>query len=234
MSIVTNQLFDTHNVSVFKIPPGDVSLSRWETKGSNVVWRGSLRLIEEEEVAEDDSRVEKEPYQVLRLKLDFYNQESTGGLSDEFNELGKEHVWAESWYNPFRELGIECSIANDGGDAVKMTPESPKYYRIVLQLPGSGYHPFPQKKASEKQSVLQVALGMKFEDSFNAMSFSESIGIYRRRFKAYQEKYLYDKHLSKLQHKILNDLTISEKESRENTPASDDDDFGNFVSSSYD
>lgn len=237
MSIVSHELFDTHNVLVFKIPPGEVSLSRWETKGPNVVWKGSLRLIEEEEEEEEhaeDAVSKKEPYQRLRLKLEFYNKDPSGGLLDDFTGIGQESVWAEAWFNPFRELSIDCSVANDGNETIKMTPESPKYYRAVLQLPGSGYHPFPLQKASSKQSVLQVALGMKFDDSFNAMSFSESIGIYRRRFKAYQEKFIYDKHLTNLQHKIINELNISEKELREITPCSDDDDFGNFVSSSYD
>lgn len=233
MSVVSHQLFDTHNVLVFKIPPGEVSLRRWETKGDNVVWRGSLRLLEVEE-DDNDGNSKKEPYQLLRLKLELYRKDLAEGLVDNLTEGGNESIWAEAWYNPFRELSIDCSVANDGEDSIQMVPESSKYYRVVLQLPRSGYHPFSIKRTSTKQSVLQVALGLKFEDSFNAMSFSESIGIYRRRFKAYQEKYLYDQHLSRLQHKIVNDLTISEKELRENTPASDDDDFGNFVGSSYD
>lgn len=233
MSIVSHLILNLLNVLVFKIPPGEVSLRRWETKGENVVWRGKLRLLEVEE-DDNDENSKKEPYQLLRLKLELYRKDPAEGLVDNLTEGGNEGIWAEAWYNPFRELGIDCSVANDGEDSIQMVPESAKYYRVVLQLPRSGYHPFLVKRASNKQSVLQVALGMKFQDSFDAMTFAEGIGIYRRRFKAYQEKYLYDKHLSRLQHKIVNDLTISEKELRENTPASDDDDFGNFVSSSYD
>lgn len=89
--------------------------------------------------------------------------------------------------------------------------------------------------ASKKQSVLQIALGLKFEDSFNAMSFSESLGIYRRRFKAFHEKFLYDQHLTSLHHRIINELNVSDRELREHTPVlEDDDEFGNFVGSSYD
>lgn len=234
MSTVTNQLFDTNNVLVFRIPPGSVLVSKWDTKGSNVVWRGGLRLIEEEEIIEDESKDKREAYQLLRLKIHLYNEGGSKLLLRDSQDSEQDEIWAEAWYNPFRELGIECSIANDGGEAIEMSDESLKFYKIVVQLPGSGYHPFPLNKSSTKRSVLQVALGLKFENSFDATSFSESLGIYKRRFKAFQEKQLYDKHLSTLQQRVLNNLTIEDKELRENTPASDDDDFGNFVGSSYD
>lgn len=233
MSIVSNQLFDTHKVLVFKIPPGEVTLPRWDTKEQNVVWKGNLRLIEEEETIEDE--IEKEPYELLRLKLEFYNADKADPLLDNIEGFDKSQVWAEAWFNPFREQGIDWAIANDKDDTIKMTPESPKYYKVVLQLPGSGYHPFSFKMASKKQSVLQIALGLKFEDSFNAMSFSESLGIYRRRFKAFHEKFLYDQHLTSLHHRIINELNVSDRELREHTPVlEDDDEFGNFVGSSYD
>lgn len=119
MSIVSNQLFDTHKVLVFKIPPGEVTLPRWDTKEQNVVWKGNLRLIEEEETIEDE--IEKEPYELLRLKLEFYNADKADPLLDNIEGFDKSQVWAEAWFNPFREQGIDWAIANDKDDTIKMT-----------------------------------------------------------------------------------------------------------------
>lgn len=225
MTVISNSLFSTHNVVVFKIPPGDISLSKWNTTNSNYIWKGSLRLIEQEMVQDDIA-----PYKGLRLKLELFNNEKLTLLLEDFTEVETEVQWAEVWYNPPLDGGF--SIANNGDETIKMTPESPKYYKIITQLPGTGYHPF---EVPAKDPILQVALGLKFEDSFSAVTFVESMGIYRRRFRNVQDKYQYDKHLLTLQQKILSGLRVQD-ESREPTPGSDfdDDDFGNFVGSSYD
>lgn len=233
MSIVSNQLFSTHNIVVFRIPPGELSLSKWNTDKSNIVWKGSLRLTEQE-LIEDDDLDNIEPCQLLRLKLLLYNKDRSSPLLEEFIGSEKDSPWAEVWYNPFPEADIDYSIANDGEETIQMTPDSPRYYKIIAQLPGTGYHPFNTTDDSSKHTLLQVALGLRFEDSDAAISFADSLSVYRRRFRAHQEKFMYDKHLVSLQHRIMNRLSLADDDLKDIASTSDDDDFGTFVSSSYD
>lgn len=229
MSVVSNQLFLAHNIVVFKIPPGELSLSKWNTDRPNIVWKGSIKLIEQEVVDDSDT---PEPYQVLRLKMLLFNEDKSSLLQEDFDHSGKESPWAEVWYNPFPEANIDYSIANDGEETIQMTPDSPRCYKIIAQLPGTGYHPF-RSSDSDKHSLLQVALGVKFHDSEAAYSFSDALAVYRRRFKAHQEKAMYDKHLESLQQSIRSRLSLADDDPKDSS-ASDDDDFGSFVSSSYD
>lgn len=225
MSVVSHLLFETHNVVAFKIPPGKISVSNWSK--DSIVWKGSLRLLEQETVIEENAA----PYMGLRLKLELFNKEKLTLLLEDFTEVDNDVQWAEVWYNPRDEGAPGFCVANDGEETIEIT-ESPKYYKIITQLPKTGYHPL---EGESKGSTLQVALGIKFEDSFSAVSFAESLGIYRRRYRTLEEKFHYDKHLLTLQQRIRNGLGVSDDE-KESTPASDfdDDDFGNFVGSSYD
>lgn len=225
--LITNTLFHTDAAQVFKIPPGSTSLLKWNT--SKVVWSGSMRLVEQEDTDVADSAA---PHTGLRLKLELYNREHISLLLEDFSEIDAEVPWAEVWYNPFAECDVAYAIANDGSDTIAMTAELAKYYKIITQIPGTGYHPL---QTAQKGSLLQVALGLKFEDSFSAVSFLESLATYKRHFRKYQDKYSYDKHLSTLQQKIRENLRMPLDDLRENTPSDyDDDDFGNFVGASYD
>lgn len=225
--LVSSTLFQTSTAYVFKIPPGSPKLGNWTT--SDVVWKGSLRVIEQE----DTEVSERSRVSGLRLKLELYNNETLNLLLEDFFRVHKEIPWAEVWYNPFLESGLGFVIGNDGQDTIMTTPESSKYYKIITQLPRSGYHPF---KPPEKGFLLQVALGLKFGNSSDSAAFSESLAIYRRRFRNYHEPALYEKQLHDLQLRVLRDLCLALDEERTPTPMSDfdDDDFGNFVGATYD
>ncbi|OBA21142.1 hypothetical protein METBIDRAFT_176197 [Metschnikowia bicuspidata var. bicuspidata NRRL YB-4993] len=228
LMLISNVHFECHGVSVFKIPPGPVSLANWPQK--SIVWKGSMRLTEEEQTAVSP---ESALYMGLRLKLELYNRKSAETDPSPFRAPEDVVPWAEVWYNPFLETDLEYRVANDGSDTIEMTPESSKYYQIISQLPDTGYSPIHN---SEKGFLLQVALGLQFDDPYNASSFSESLEIYRRHFRNFQEKFLYDSKLSALELTMLTSLTLPSSGSRSASilAEEDDDEFGSFVGSSYD
>lgn len=227
MSVLNNTLFEAHGVSCLKIPPGKPSLAKWNTDPSNVVWKGSVRLIEQEMT---DASGPSAVFEGLRLKLELYNHHPSL-LPDQTDTC---IPWAEVWYNPVAEANNGFCIANDGEDTISVSPESSRYYRIITQLPGTGYHPL-HTESNPSGLILQVALGLKFDDLFTAVSFAEALGIYRKRFNSYQDTFLYNQHLSDLQQKIIDDLTLpTHVVEKSDTPDFDDDEFGGFVGSSYD
>ena len=271
--IVSTVLFESNNVNVFKIPPGDVNLSKWNLKRDNVIWTGNIRLIEQElindhtdfwdvstpfgETNEIDPKNMPQPtlikpYNGLRAKLELYNKEVIPPTVGSLTTITKDVTWGEVWYNPIA-ADAEFLISNDGLETLQMTRESPKYYKFIVQLPGSGYRPFVEREEhAESPSLLQVALGIKFNDSFQAISFSDSLNTYRRRFRNFQEQYQYDlkvldleKALKQMSLNSLDDedtlFPIDQPNSRyvlkeplkinpiENPEEDDDDDFDEFV-----
>lgn len=233
MTVVSHETFHT-KVAVFRIPPGENSLKKWNTSAENIVWKGHLRLCEQE-VSDAGDTAASSAFEGLRLKLELYNPEVITQLLEDFVELESDVPWAEVWYNPFSESDMHYKISNDGSETIQVSPTSSRNYKIIAQLPGAGYHPLDSGEDT-KGCILQIALGLRFEDEFTAILFAETLATYRRRFRNYQDKFLYDKHLLLLQNKILENLKIPVEELREPTPISDfeDDDFGNFVGSSYD
>lgn len=226
MSVLNNTLFEAHGVSALKIPPGKPTLANWNTDSSNVVWRGSVRLVEQEMT---EASGPSAMFEGLRLKLELYNHDASL-LPDPADTCVP---WAEVWYNPLAESNNQFCIANDGEDTICVSAESARYYKIITQLPGTGYHPL-KHESKETGLILQVALGLKFDDLFTAISFSEALGIYRKRFNSYRDTFLYNQHLSDLQQKIIDDLILPKKAVKSDTPDFDDDEFGGFVGSSYD
>ncbi|KAM9933781.1 hypothetical protein OXX80_006598 [Metschnikowia pulcherrima] len=226
--LISNVLFECDNVSVFKIPPGTVSLKKWDS--AKIVWRGSIRLLEEEQTA---ASPESAPYSGLRLKLELYNKKGSAAVSDHFRTAGNVLSWAEVWFNPFSESDLDYKVGNDGADTIVMTPESSKYYKIVSQLPDTGYCPL---RREEKGFLLQVALGLQFHDSFAASSFSESLAIYKRHFRNFQEKYSFNQKVASLGQTMQSALTLPSTDIGHIgfLDDDDDDDFGNFVGVSYD
>jgi hypothetical protein len=230
--IVSTVLFESNNVNVFKIPPGDVNLSKWNLKRDNVIWTGNIRLIEQELINDhtdvwdistpfgetneiDPQNIPQptliKPYNGLRAKLELYNKEVIPPTVGSLTTITKDVTWGEVWYNPIA-ADAEFLISNDGLETLQMTRESPKYYKFIVQLPGSGYHPFvDREKSEESSSLLQVALGIKFNDSFQAISFSDSLNTYRRRFRNFQEQYQYDLKVQDLE-KALKEMSLSSPE----------------------
>jgi len=284
--IISTKLFETEDVSVFRIPPGEISLSKWDLNDSNTIWKGSLRLTEEELIQEDNrvfytgpSGVESEfssftvgdkpsaffqkdseaapikPYKGLRLKLELFNFNNSLVVPPNESRMEDEKIWGEVWYNPLpaEEDNSEVDftqycIANNREETIQMTPQSVKFYKIIVQLPGSGYHPFIQEEEQvEDGYLLQVALGLKISENFAAISFSESLNIYRRRFKNFVDQYNYELRLSEVEsrQKLLtinnddppNDSSINKDFENQNLgnftddddDDNDDDDFGDFV-----
>lgn len=217
--LISNVLFETHNVSLFIVPPGEALLRCWNP--SEIIWKGSLRVTEEEQTSASDL----EPWQALRLKLEFYNEKST---DDYTLEASDRKPWAEVWYNPFADSGLDYKLGNDGLDTITMSQELSKHYRVVAQPPGSGYCPIP---LLEKGLAQQVALGLQLPDLLAAADFSDALAIYKRHFRNFQEKLFYDQHLVELQQKVKVNLAFPAAPL--DLPA-DDDDFGSFVGASYD
>lgn len=220
--VISTVLFECKNVNAYKIPPGNVSLSKWNLLDQNIVWRGSAQLIEEEVIDDELEAFAPVPdkwsggdmqahgrqgdhlEQGLRLKLVLYNNKRSSENCD-------EHIaWAETWYNPLSVEGDEQAsdkiyIANDRQETIQAT-ESRGYYKIISQLPGSGYHPYLGETYwdESENAPLQVALGLRFADSFDAISFSESLALYKRRFKNFEEQYQYEKKLLEIEKKLRN------------------------------
>lgn len=282
--VIATKLFETKGVSAFKIPPGQSSLNKWNLNGSNIIWTGNLRVIEEELITDDvelfstlpsglsdESSVlyddikhrdaptpgflkapqneEKEvvkPYKGLRLKLELYNTMTVPPSVGNLTSVKKDLIWAEVWYNPdpmphsqdflsddnndgtYDEHDYTYSIANNGQDTIQMT-ESPKFYKVIAQIPGSGYHPFDPKQVSNDEKIIstdsidindksiddkiiQIALGLKFDESFGAVSFAESLGIYRRRYRNFEDQYKYELNLLEIE-KHLRALTLDDSNS---------------------
>lgn len=294
----SHQTLELHHVTVFRIPPGEASMSRWNTEPDNIVWKGGLRVLEtESDVANMTGK--EAMMNGMQLKIELFNHQRMTLFLEDFAEVDNDTPWAEVWYNP-RDADSGYTIANDGSETVEVT-QSSRIYRIVAQLPDSGYHPVLKlggaSKAGESRtsqqthehasksastasgsspsgsanaesgtktigpstglstlrsddtgklpggrspaspssfSVLQVALGLQFNDKDSAEQFSEALATYRRRYRNFTDKYRYDAHLAMLQRRILADLR-TEEVLREPTPSdADDDDFGNFVGASYD
>ncbi|KAK6456510.1 uncharacterized protein RJT20DRAFT_135262 [Scheffersomyces xylosifermentans] len=253
--IISTVLFQSTNVAIYSIPPGELSLSKWDLKESNIIWTGHLRLIEEEVIRDnvdlfasfpdalhnhnqvdasvwDDSGVHgdshtedverlhggrqqekrpSKPFECLRAKLELYNEVVIPPGVGSLTSTKKDVIWAETWYNPSpilaEDLGADeyFKIANNGQETIQMTKESSKYYKIIAQLPGSGYHPFTKDNVQgfddDNGMLLQVALGLKFYESFDNISFSESLNIYKRRFRNFEDQYRYELKLLEIQQK---------------------------------
>lgn len=141
---------------------------------------------------------------------------------DSEGDLGENHTSNNCSY----------AIANNGEETIQTT-ESSKYYKIIGQIPESGYHPFDPKHLLEELGpvkVLQVALGLKFDESFNAVSFAESLGIYKRRYRNFEDQYNYEFNLLSLENS-LKKLSLNDTKSDDDDD--DDDDDNDFSNGNY-
>lgn len=128
--IVSTVLFESNNVNVFKIPPGDVNLSKWNLKRDNVIWTGNIRLIEQELINDhtdvwdistpfgetneiDPQNIPQptliKPYNGLRAKLELYNKEVIPPTVGSLTTITKDVTWGEVWYNP---IAGRCRISD--------------------------------------------------------------------------------------------------------------------------
>lgn len=159
---------------------------------STNVWRGKLLLIEQELINGDYDDTEpttrKNAYDGLRAKVELYNSV----VSEEGNLV--KQLFGEIWYNPSGKY----KVANDGGETIE--PLGLRDFKFLVQLPHTGYHfgllnpekTNVTKNEADGSEVVQVALGVRFHSLDAALSFSEWILIYRRRFNNYQEQLNFD------------------------------------------
>lgn len=241
MPIISTTLFETPTVSIYKIPTGKVSLSNWALDESTLLWKGTLKLIEQEviedsqeELAAGSSEIiwetgasaaaayskdknadpkdknadskDRKDTAGLRAKIELSNVWTIPPMVGSLTSISKDFTWAEIWYN-------QGKVGNNGEETVVMS-ESKRVYRVLAQLPGSGYHQKelkPQGNSLKVQSKglkdtksessellkhqdttadspIQVALALEFPDSYNASSFSEALGLYKRRYLSFQEQ----------------------------------------------
>ena len=99
-----------------------------------------------------------------------------------------------------------------------------------------------EEEQIEDGYLLQVALGLKISENFAAISFSESLSIYRRRFKNFVDQYNYELRLSEIEGKQKH-LSINTENNPEGSGTdhgsgnkttvdnddNDEDEFGDFV-----
>lgn len=233
------ELFLSWDVALYKIPPGEPSVSLWNLDRKNVIWRGRLVLLEEYHDSSDD----EEPSQAelaqggsqrLLCKLELYNvvsnQDTENGdrlwntqaatQSDDSSDTDhqRSQLWAEVWFVPQDEIY---------GDTIHMCVESPQYYRVIAQLPGSGCTGGGDK----------VALGLKFRDRAEGMIFGESVNIFQRRYRDWKGDHEMDDLLRKLALLTLQDKEASflsrdqfgPPDKDESDSDDDDDEFGDYI-----
>lgn len=94
-----------------------------------------------------------------------FDSDPTNALTRSLAEGPIEYprMWAEVWFLP---------QDNVYDDTIQMSSESPQYYKVVVQLPQTGYG----------NNLTLVALGLKFSDRSEGMLFGESINIFKRRY----------------------------------------------------
>lgn len=176
---------------------------------------------EESKENEDNEDVENNGGSILSDKP-ITNKPITNGPSGEFNNIVSHseatnaltrsfghhsHVqthpqlWAEVWFVPQDNVYDET---------IQMCTESPQYFKVIAQFPGTGCD----------GECTRVALGLKFRDRSEGILFGESVNIFKRRYKDWQGDMEYEELARKLSKLSLDDQGYGDD---------DDDDFGEYV-----
>ncbi|EGV65473.1 hypothetical protein PSN45_002608 [Yamadazyma tenuis] len=223
LETISTDVFECSAVSVFKIPPGNLSITEWNKYESSTIWSGCLRVLEEETYIEEDETEEIHlsgapprirspsfPVDRIRLKLELYNEVDA-----------KSELWAVVWYNPIHELDGQLVQL----ESIQRT-EAYRLFKIIVQIPGSKY-----TGSNPHEDLVQVALGLKFDDKLDAYTFIERLNSYQKSFHSYVEQYKYELEMGQL---AEDSKHLSLDASDETNELSDDDndqedDFGDFV-----
>lgn len=166
------------------------------------LWEGNLRVVQEE----DEEPASVLPYNSLRLKLEFLSSSSSGSASP---------LWAETWYNPRRKIpGSGFTIANNGDETIELLLENCRSFKVIAQLPGSGYNPIDDiailslpssySPGSSTHTVKQVALEFRFEDELEGWAFLEVLDRYHGSYAAVVDSYHDNTELLEAQVKMKN------------------------------
>lgn len=189
-----------------------------EGEGPTVeVWSGTLVLVEQEcDSSEED--VPRKPCVALRLKVCLCNA---------------AEEWAEVWYNPLNKDETRYAIARDGLETIEILLEDCRHFRVVAQLPGSGYHPMHHPSGAVLDAhdpPVQVALMLRFDSVHDGYAFLDALDRYHRKFASAVDTYLYEMRLVEAETKMRNAmLTRKCMHDQEKIDDDDDDDFGTFV-----
>lgn len=210
--------------------PHTTNLLEIELSKSNQIWSGALDFIEQEqsnnaymegfEQTKNDNFIIR-PFLKLRSKLEFKNSE--------------HKLWGEAWFNPIvTDLNLFSGTTTDIDiqRVIKINPEgtdtvqqlSDTTYKVIVQLPNSGFHPFYNDDTPIDVSF--VALGMKFNSSRSAAQFEYVLNIYQTKFRHEQQQYYYDRMVYAVN--IMNFKTIILEQDKE------DEDNEDTISDEYD
>ncbi|RLV90936.1 hypothetical protein JA1_004240 [Spathaspora sp. JA1] len=208
---ISRQLFHCEHVTLYRIQPHNWhDIYHWDLYDKQKIWSGHMRFIEQDAKEEKPNKgvtVEKvgdvttytiSQFGNLRSKLEFYNLSS---------QTGRDDIWAETWYNPLLDIQYDNdmklsdtstmkltklhSIAHDKQDTIMPVDNSDRFFRIVLQLPGTGYHPCLEGQEYDKELV-QVAVGLEIPAIKEGQRFNECLDIYNSRYEYVQHRYYYD------------------------------------------
>jgi hypothetical protein len=111
-------------------------------------------------------------------------------------------LWAEVWFVPQDNVYDET---------IQMCTESPQYYKVIVQFPGTGCD----------GECTRVALGLKFRDRSEGMLFGESVNIFKRRYKDWQG--------DMEDHELLRKLAKLSLDEQGYDDDDDDEDFGEYI-----
>ena len=212
----SKQLFQCGGVSLYKIPHNSTCVFNWNLDNSKRVWQGNIKFFEQISTNSDSTKAETsgvsyehrsdgddnkfivEPFLGSQSKLLFYNR---------LEEAQLEPIWGETWHIPLSQtedshLSLTGNtqlhmkrvnkISHDGRDTIIKTSDSDRHFKVIVQLPGSGYHPYIDEDDYDG-SVVQVALGLEFRDLDQAYRFGEVLEEYDSRYGNLQRQYYYDR-----------------------------------------
>lgn len=203
-TIHTTDLLECPEVCVFKIPPGNLSISQWSKLETSSIWTGALKLVEQHLQDEDDDDGDGSfdginddlPTNRMRLKLELFNKVDSQSIP-----------WATVWYNPPADLNDNFQI-----ETIQKT-QSIRLFKIIAQIPETEYF--------EKNDQLQVALGLKFHDKIDAYTFIERLQTYQRIFNSYTEQLKFETEMSQ--------ITSQQEQLKIDDDNDDNEDFGDFI-----
>lgn len=226
---LSSEVFECSDVSVFKIPPGDLSITDWNKYEKTPVWSGHLKMIEEETFPDSiDTQLSPQypplPIDRIRLKLELFNVIGSGPSKK------TQQLWALVWYNPIFEIQVPPGGAISNKEETIQRTDSYRLLKIIAQIPGSQY--IGSKNNNES---IQIALGLRFGDKIDAYTFIERLTSYKKLFNSYVEQYKYELDMLALSQQLsnlsLNGTPADEFDDTNNYDHNDNDndDFGDFV-----
>lgn len=214
-SAVSTVLFETTKVMLYKVPPGPVRATGWKLDKNTAVWRGLLRLVEEE-IIDDYPTGLQEPHDTTIIESN--NQQSSNAptsnvqLYNENQPQNETDLSDPSQRSPYLSLRAKLECFNSKSIVpgfskefmwaeVWYNPPDPEWQvanngEETIKISSDSTRTYrviaqcPKSGYHPKidDHVPQVALAMRFSDPSEASEFSEALGLYRRRFEYLKEQ----------------------------------------------